>query len=240
MRRTALAPAQRERRIGVGAQRDELLPGVAQHERNGLAACKRLRVRVTGRCRALQPGPRIGPGHHEFVDSRGEAGQLLLLIAGVRGHEVVPARLIAGVERVLHRLPGKHAALLLVRDAEGRVEPERMEVLAQQIAAEAVQRGDARAGERRHLTGKLRLLLRRGAQGLADAQAHFARSGVGKGDHEHAVDRAALAHEPHDALHEHGGLAGARRRADDEAVAAVLYGLLLLLRPVGHVDSPCP
>ena len=59
------------------------------------------------------------------------------------------------------------------------------------------------------------------AERLADALAHFARRRVGERDDQHVFNRAALAHELHDALHQHGRLARARRRADDQAVPPV-------------------
>ena len=130
----------------------------------------------------------------------------------------------------------EHAALLLVADAKAGVDGKRLKVLAQQVAAEPVQRGDARAGERHHLFAQRRILPRGLAERLADALAHFTRRRVGERDDQHVFNRAALAHELHDALHQHGRLARARRRADDQAVPPVGDGVALLLCPFRHGD----
>ena len=198
------------------------------------AVCQRVCAVAAGGDRAVQPGPRVGARHDEAVQRLRQLSKLLLRKAGVRRHKVRAAHVIAGVERILHRLLGQHAALLLVADAERRVHAQRLEVLPQQIAAEPVQRGDARAGERQHLLAQLRALARGLFQRAADAQAHLARRRVGERDDEHLLDRAALLHQLHDALHQHRRLARSRRRADDEAVSPVCDGVLLLLRPVRH------
>ena len=94
-------------------------------------------------------------------------------------------------------------------------------------------RADLAEGEK----AEREVLARRAGERLADAQAHLARRRVGERDDEHLLDRAALLHQLHDALHQHRRLARPRRRADDEAVPPVCDGVLLLLRPVRHGRS---
>ena len=238
MRRAARPAAERERLLRVRAEAAQRRLRVREQQLHGRAFAQRPRVRSAGRDGPVEPAPGIGPRHHEAAQAPGQVGKLLLRIAGVRRQEGLAADLVAAVERVLHRLRAQHAAFLLVRDAEGRVEPQRLKVLAQQIAAEPVQCRDARPGERHRLLAHRRIVKRRAAERLADAQAHLSRRRVGKRHHEHLLDRASLAHERHDPLHEHGRLARARRRTDDQAVPPVRNRVPLLSRPLRHGCFP--
>ena len=238
MCRAVRAAANRERLLRIRAEAAQRRLGVREQQLHGWAFAQCLRVRAAGRDGLVKPAPGVGARHHEAAQAPGQLGKLLLRIARVRRQKRLAADLVAAVERVLHRLGAQHAAFLLVRDAEGGVEPQRLKVLAQQVAAEPVQRRDARPGERHRLLAHRRVLKRRAAERLADAQAHLARRRVGKRHHEHLLDRASLAHERHDPLHEHGGLARARRRADDQAVPPVRNRVPLLPRPLRHDCVP--
>ena len=68
-------------------------------------------------------------------------------------------------------------------------------------------------------------------EALAQALTHLRRRGLGEGHDQHAVQMKPAADELHDALHQHGGLAGARRRADQYGVVAGVDGLQLLCGP---------
>ena len=186
--------------------------------------------------RTLQKRPRVGARHHKAMQRKRQLAKLLLRIASVRGEKRIAAHFVTAVNRVLHLLTAQHAALLLVADAEARVDAQCLKIFAQKIAAEAVQRRDACPRKCHQLFAERRLLSRGFAQCFADAQAHFACRRVGKRHYEHPVNRAALPHKPNDALDQHGGLARTRRRADNQAVSPVLDGSLLLLCPLWHKD----
>ena len=209
----------------MGALREQLRRG---------AGFERLPVDADTLLRTLQKRPRIGARHHEAMQRECQFLQLFLLIASVRGKERAAPHFVTAVYRVLHRLSAQHAAFLLVADAEAGVDAQRLKVLAQKAAAEAVQRRYACPRKRHQLFAERGVFPRGSAQRFADTQAHLARRRVGERHHEHLVDGASLAHEPDDALDQHGGLARTRRRADDQAVSPVLNGSLLLLCPLWH------
>ena len=236
MQRAVFPLAERQRLPRVGAEALQPAPRKIRQQPRGGALFKRLARQAHRLLRARKERPRIGARHHKPMQRERQFAQFLLRIAPVRREESVAAHLVAAIYRVLHCLMAEHAALLLVADAKAGVDGKRLKVLAQQVAAEPVQRGDARAGERHHLFAQRRILPRGLAERLADALAHFARRRVGERDDQHVFNRAALAHELHDALHQHGRLARARRRADDQAVSPVGDGVALLLCPFRHGD----
>ena len=236
MRRAVFAKAYVQRSAGGFCEIEQPLSGALRQQLCRRAVFKRLPVDADTLLRTLQKRPRVGARHHEAMQRKRQLAKLILRIAPVRGKERVAAHFVTAVNRVLHRLTAQHAALLLVADAEARVDAQCLKIFAQKIAAEAVQRRDACPRKRHQLFAERRLLSRGFAQCFADAQAHFARRRVGKRHHEHPVNRAALPHKPNDALDQHGGLARACRRTDDQAVSPVLDGSLLLLCPLWHKD----
>ena len=236
MQRAVFPFAKRQRLPRALVQAQQLPPRKIGQQSGGGAPLKILARHAHGLLRSGEKRPRIRARHHEAMELKRQFAQLLLRIAPVRRKKRVAADFIAAVNRVLHRLSAEHAALLLVADAKARIDGQRLKVFAKQTAAKPVQRGDARAGKRHHLFAQRRFFSRGPAERFADALAHFARRRVGKSHDQHVFDGASLAHELHDALHQHGGFARTCRRANDEAVAAVGDGVALLVCPFRHGD----
>ena len=66
--------------------------------------------------------------------------QFFLRVAAIRRQKSLAPHVVTGIERILHRLPGEHAAFLLIPDAECRIDAQRFKMLAQEISAKAMQR----------------------------------------------------------------------------------------------------
>ena len=234
MRRAALAPAKRQRQACIAEQLLHLPARILRQHPGSRAYGKLVRAEHARSGSLVQPLPGIRPRHDKAIERARQLGNRLLLIACICRHEIRAARFIAGIQRVLHGLRCEHAALLLITDTECRIDPQRLKMLPEQIAAEPVQRGNARPRKRHGLFAQLRPLSCRPIQCRADPLAHLARRRIGEGDDQHAVDRASLFHQLHDALHQHRRFARACRRTDNEAVSPVRDRVHLFLCPVRH------
>ena len=129
------------------------------------------------------------------------------------------------------------AGLRVVQHPERGIHPGALEVGAQKFRAEAVQRGDAGAVHQQLLVAA-DLVPRRGApaQFLGELGAHVRGRCAGEGDDQHAVDaRLARGDQLQHALHQHGGLAGARRRAEQDVRAPRLDSAPLFIGKM-HAD----
>ena len=113
----------------------------------------------------------------------------------------------------------------VVHHAKGGVHPRRFEIGAQKIGAEGVQRADAGTIQLHHLLPAARIAPGGPlAKPPGELGAHVRGRRAGKGHHQHAVHvRTFVGHQPQHPLHQHGGLAGARRRRQQYAVTAILY-----------------
>ena len=142
-------------------------------------------------------------------------------------------------EQLLHGVLAQDVELLLVADAELGVEVDRLEMALQDTQAEAVHRRNRRAREQDDLpldvldaVGLVLVLVRveRLLERSLDALAHLARRRVRERHDEQLVDVAVAVQDLlDDALDEHGRLAGAGRRCDDEVLAFRIDGFLLIL-----------
>ena len=150
------------------------------------------------------------------------------------------------LQPVGERLVVQARALIVGEHREGGIDPGLYRPLAQQVGAEAVNRADVRFLEALHR----RRQARRGNTGgsrarvlelLAQPQLELAGRLLGERDGDDLIDPGpAGLDQPHDALHEFGGLAGAggglddqravQRVADEGAVAGVGVGAHGILR----------
>ena len=127
------------------------------------------------------------------------------------------------LERGRERLGLHDHRLGLVQDAEGRVDPRRERMRAEQPPAEAVDRRDPGAVELERELGPTQL-----EQPSADPCPQLARGALRVGDHEQRLHVEPLVdHRAHEPLHEHGRLAGARPRRDEDVPAGLDRGALL-------------
>ena len=147
----------------------------------------------------------------------------------VRCEELQALRLLAGaelVERLRERLAGEHGRLRAVELAEARVEPRLERVGAKQARAEAVDGRDPGAVElaREVVASAL-------AQLAPDARTQLTRGLARVRDHEDRADvDPAVAHRADEPLDEHGGLAGAGARREEDATVGLDRCLLLRVR----------
>ena len=129
------------------------------------------------------------------------------------------------LEPALESFVSERFSLILGGDLEERIDPCLNRPLMQKVAAEGVYRADA--GEFQLLKRAdqpVALLRRRQGSRLFDlapqAKLHLAGRFLGEGDRHDPVERtAAGADQPDDPADEGGGLAGSRRRLDEEARA---------------------
>ena len=109
-------------------------------------------------------------------------------------------------------------------------------MLTNDAMAEHMQRADLRAARQQHLPAQVRVARRLCVQRSNQALAQLRRCGAGEGNDQQAVDLPALAQQLQHMLHQHGRLAAARRRADQQLAVARIDGLPLCLRPLRHDD----
>ena len=149
------------------------------------------------------------------------------------------------LEPALESLVGKSLGLVLGSNLEQRIDPGLDRPLAEKIAAEGVDRADAReleflerASSRSRCS---RRCFRSGPLDLAaEAQLHLAGGLLGEGDRDDAVERAdARADQRDDAADQRGGLAGSGRRLDEEARAELGQdpAARLGIGKIGHGDA---
>ena len=214
---------------------------------HGLPGVRALRH---GESRALTVEPRggIGMALHGVVQPEDERGELIVVPPGA---ERIDERLRAGgrVEPVieLFEQPVEHAGANLpgavrLDDAVVRRDTGKMGILAQEPAAQAVDRADGGAAAQLRLPPET-AVHRVGGDTLAEcgenAAAQLAGGGTGIGDDEEIVDvRAAIhvAHEPFDEDLGFPGTGGGR----NEPRPAAAFGGELLIRCQRHGGSSSP
>ena len=149
------------------------------------------------------------------------------------------------VERRLHGLAAHQLQLALFADLCARFPGGELGIGADHKGAEAVDGGDLRVIEERHLVrqpGIVRIVFHGVRQALHDALFHFPGRGPREGDDQQLVEvhRVRRIEDPPDnALDEHRGLAAAGRRAHQEVVPARPDHALLFFGPV-HLPSSFP
>jgi hypothetical protein len=193
--------------------------------------------------RAVGPGVAVHEAGEHFVGVEDQADQPLVVAVGVSvyklGELAGVVQLVAVGEELAGDVVAQEAGVVGVEHPEAGVEADRVEVLAEQPGAEAVQRADAGAVEQGELAGQAlgRAGRRAGAQGLADARLHLGGGGLGEGDDQELVHVAwvvGVADEVGAALGEDGGLAGAGGGGDEEAVARCRDAAKLGVGPLAH------
>ena len=224
-------------------------PGAKLHK---IRVPRRLVERLRIRLQALaHPALRVDAAAHDGIALCRELGQTVI-IAPVseridHGREV---RLLRDIvielrDGVAQRLRGEYGGLLLVGDAEIRRKLRLRRVLPQDHLAERVYRGDLRLIQARQLplqSGVFRVRSDLGRKPPRDLPAQLRGCGSGICDDEKfiQISRIVRVHEiSHQALDEHGGLAGARSRRDEQRAAAVRRRRLLLRGQddISHLSS---
>jgi len=169
--------------------------------------------RATRRAEALEDGRQ-----HALQASGSVCGEQTKMLGLARGRE---AR-----QRGVEGLGSEHAGLALVEHTEAWIEAGLERMAAEQPVAEAVDGRDPSAVELPRQVEPVE-----GAQPLADAATQLACRPLCVRDDEDRVDvEAALAHRLDEALDEHGRLAGARSRGDEDDTGLLDRGKLLLAR----------
>ena len=180
-------------------------------------------------CRHLDP--QLEPGRAQSLVHAGQHPPQPA--AAVRGEQPQPRLVVAAelLERRAERLAPEHAPLAVVDDAEARVDPGRERMRLQQPVAEAVDGRDPGRVEITHQIVAAEL-----QQPLADPPAQLTGGALGVGDHEDRIDvHAALADRAAEALDDHGRLAGAgARRDEDDALLLDRAELFLIRRGLFH------
>ena len=197
---------------------------------------------------ALQPQPvdlrlrpAVGPGValHFVVEIQNERAEPRVVPPGTGGvrQQAEGGVLVNGGIGVLQQLVERHdlerVGALGVGHLEVRREPHGGAIFAQNVAAEAVDGADLRAGAQRALAAEPAVFrVGRDARGDAveNARTQLGRGGAGIGDDEEPVeiDRLLRIGEPgHEPLREHAGLAAARGGGDEHRAAARADGALL-------------
>ena len=188
----------------------------------------------------IQPVKWLWQGHEKLVQLIGHVMDVPLAEGCSEGLEV---RVILLLQQLVHGVPEslleQRLGLLGFRHPAEGVDAHGLEVVPQHLLTEGVDGGDFRALQivqslAHHVGVAVELL----QQPLIQPLAHFRRCRPGEGDDEHPVQPEALLQQGDDALHQHGGLAGARGGADQDRMIPGLDGLLLLLRPPGCHGDP--
>ena len=200
----------------------------------------------------LKPGLRPGMALDFGVELRHQVPQLSVvptLAQGVHQLFLFPVHgLVEPLQRVLQHMVLQYGGLLLVQGPEIRrvAAPtdgrQKVYVLPQQRRAKGVHRLDVRpvhpvelapqmlvVRECRHLLGQL----------CSDLAPQLGSGGLGVGDDEEVVHVAALPDGPQQPLHQHLGLAAARRGGHQKLPAPVFHsGFLLFSQRYGHALPP--
>ena len=154
----------------------------------------------------------------------------------------------AFLQQVGKHIPLQQPDLSLIRHPEIRIQSDLVEMVADQIQAEAVDGGDlgmVDEGELPDQMGVLRLLLHCPGKGKADPLPHLRGGGAGKGHHQKPVDvhgMNGILHHSDDPFYQNGRFAAARGGGDQHALSPRVDGFLLLLCKCHcHPASPpCP
>ena len=189
----------------------------------------------------------IGVGADAVVAGQQQLHKRLVALFAVKiaeqGKEIVAAGLIKMLERLGYAALGQDGALGGIGHAHLGRQPEGREIPADQLVAERVDGADARARQAVKLAAEV-AIVRTSGDGAAERRVqlflHIRGRRLGEGDDEQAVDAPAADQTAQDALGEHGGLAAARARADQQAAVLRLYGSFLGFGPDGHHSSSSP
>ena len=201
----------------------------------------RLHGRLSGVKGAFQPRLGVGALAEEGVEAQRQIAHLVRAAPGVEAGKRFAAFLVEGVHGLVRRLVQQARILGVVEYAEGGVHARGLEVGAQKLGAEAVQRADGSAVQTEHLLAQARVALRgRFAQAGGEALAHLGGGGAREGDHQHAAHVRPLLDEGEHALHEHRGLARARRRAQKQIRAARFNGAALFFSKLHSLSLSAP
>ena len=127
--------------------------------------------------------------------------------------------------------------LILVDDAEVRVDAELVKMFADEPLAERVDRADVGGVEQEQLATKVRIAAFDIFifEGFADTSFHFSGGGFGKCQHQHISHigaGGAVGDNIDAAAGKHGRLAGAGRRGYQHITFSLADGLLLVRRPL--------
>ena len=201
----------------------------------------RLHGRLSSVKGARQPCLGVGALAEEGVKAQRQIAHLVRAAPGVETGKGFAAFLVEGVHGLVRRLVQQARVLGVVEYAEGGVHARGLEVGAQKLGAEAVQRADGGAIQTEHLFAQARVALRRRfAQARCQALAHLGGGGAREGDYQHAAHIRPLLDEGKHALHKHRGLAGARRRAQKQVRAARFNGAALFFGKLHSVSLSAP
>ena len=203
--------------LGEGVPRSRLEPVVLAGRMRGkgllearMPVAAAAQVGVRGAHHVAQ---RIGPVRGDHLDPLG---------VGAVAHELLQGP-VEGIR-------GQPLGLELLQHPEVRVDPGAERVRAQHARAEPMDRGDPRALRRARLLPAPQL-----EEAAPHAGPHLRGRLLGEGDREYRLDaHLVLGHRPHEALHEHRGLAGAGARAHEQRAVAALHGALLLRSQLRH------
>ena len=154
----------------------------------------------------------------------------------------------AFLQQIGKHVPLQQPDLALIRHPEIRIQPDLVEMVADQIQTEAVDGGDlgmVDEGELPDQMGVLRLLLHCPGKGKADPLPHLRGGGAGKGHHQKPVDvhgMNGILHHSDDPFYQNGRFAAARGGGDQHALSPRVDGFLLFLCKCHcHPASPpCP
>ena len=187
-----------------------------------------------------QPRLRPWPGIGAVVEPQHQLAQVLVAAGSPIGlHQVEEGGRRLGIpplEDLVEDFIPQELRLVLAGHPGRRVQAQAVEVLPGQPQAEAVERGDGRPSQEGQLPAQPRVLGPFGQgflQPVPDPFLHLGGGGLGEGDHQQPVDLhrfPRVEEAPDDPLHQHRGLAGTRRRADQDG-APHPDGLLLGRRP---------
>ena len=165
----------------------------------------------------------VGGPHHVAQRIRAVGGHHLDAVGlGAVAHELL--------ERAVERVGGEPLRLELVEYAEVGIDAGAERVSAQHARAEAVDGRDPRA------LGRARLLATSQVEEAAPyARPHLGGGLLGEGDREDRLDAdLVLRHGQHEALHQHGCLAGARARPYEQGAVPALDRAALLRGQLPH------
>ena len=181
------------------------------------------------------PVPGVRQAQEELAELLRHVHDVLRRIALVQQVLLVGGMLRDLPEGVLVGPALEPVQLAFFSDGGHGVRPQGLEMLPDHPLAEGVQGRDLGGVDPQTLAvhvGVAALLF----QGRSDPLPHFRGRRPGKGDDQHPGDVSALPDQPGHPLHQHGGFARPRRRADQHRLIVRLDGRRLFLRPV-HMSS---
>ena len=192
-----------------------------------------------------------------LVSAENDLAQLLVVAPRrqqIAEREKLLVRLLVGrVEHLFKHLGTEQLALVFVHQTEVGCDAEHRRLLSRERQAQRVHGRDFRAVHEKQLPPQTRVARVRGygrTEGRTDSLTHFGCRCVGKGNQQQAVDidRIVLVRQPPEhALGQHGCLARAGCRRNQQCTAAVVDRGLLIRCPLRHCRPlltapriPCP